>query len=80
MSLTEKEKMMLNNFKNDEYLGGDMSSSTWSWNVCQGIDGACGVMSSLVKKDLAWTQYNYSDDDMCGLTEKGREVLKTLEV
>jgi len=65
-------------------------SGTYIWSAIDssGIDSksVAGVMGSLVKKKLAWSEgvgskpgvHSYGDDDYCGLTEEGFKIYRMM--
>jgi len=88
VSLTERETQILWNFINGEWCGcarqviDTETLTAWdfrglyspAWDICEGVKGACGVVSSLVKKELAET-YESDGVEIIRLRAKGRAVL-----
>ena len=84
---TEPERdVILNGFGRNEYSDGN-GEAVWSFSIGPNCRIAkpkqvSGVMASLVKKKLAWTQYGGSgkgsEDDSAGLTDDGKAMLVAL--
>lgn len=75
--VTEKEKSVLEAISNSDYD----PEQTWAWEPTQksGLPpkSVPGVISSLVKKGLVWSQGEGEEAEV-GLTEAGFDALKVL--
>ena len=71
-NITEMEQEVLDAITQSEYMDGDIENGTYDFAVDVSFDRASfsGVVSSLVKKNLVWTD-EYEGDLTIGLTPKG---------
>jgi len=89
MTLTDKEKLMIENIINNEYDPG-LEATPWVFAVQEGSTTGNefgemeykGVLGSLVKKELVQIQDHEGqgkhEDFYCFLTDTGKEVAKEL--
>lgn len=80
MNITENEKKMITAIAESEYHDADDPGGlTWTCCICDYFgSSAGGILSSLVKKDLAETE-GYGYEDRCWLTEKGIETYNSFK-
>lgn len=75
IELTKKEQEVFLDIFRDEYSDGSDNPMPWSWSVVGGSKSRAGVLSSLVKKGLVWTQ-GEGRDACCGYTDAGKALFK----
>lgn len=76
-NLTALETKVFNSFIDDDFIGDlgieDPDAATWVDGIAEDTrirpTSLSGVMASLSKKNLIWT-----NGESCGFTDKGREV------
>jgi hypothetical protein len=87
MNLTENEKKMLDNIVHNNFACGECRAhdSVWAYCLDEGPHGEfvprksfCGIVSSLVKKGLAYSQ-GKGKDTTVSLTDLGVKEYKELE-
>lgn len=73
-NLTEKELDVLKSIDNNEF-GDNIMDPVYTWSVSDYFNGEKtsfpGVVSSLVKKGLVWSDDGNGDEDCMGMTDEG---------
>ena len=84
MKITPLEAAFLTYLSADEYMAGDLSVPTWADECCERaslaegskwLKSGPGLIGSLVKKGLLYTQEN-ADGDLLGFTAAGIAVVE----